>query len=144
MTIPPSAKSPLTSILPGVTYFAMVFALGFLLGTVRTALVGEAPDGGRLIGVLIELPVMLGACWFLCRYIVRRFAVAPTLAARVLMGGLAFALLMLAEMGLGALFMGRTPAEHLALYRDASHALGLAAQVAFAVMPLAQMRLHSP
>jgi ABC-type Mn2+/Zn2+ transport system permease subunit len=117
-----------------------LFALGFMLGAVRTFFVRDAPSGGRLLGVLIELPIMLSASWFLCRYVVRRFAVAPTVVAHAVMGGLAFALLLLAELVVGALLLGRTPGEHFALYRDASYALGLAAQMAFALMPLVKMR----
>jgi len=127
-------------ILPGIAYFALVFAMGFLLGTVRTLFVQDAPGAGRLIGVVIELPVMLGASWFLCRYVIRRFAVASTVAARAVMGGIAFALLLIAELMVGALLLGRTPGEHFALYREASYALGLAAQSAFALMPLVQLR----
>jgi hypothetical protein len=134
----PSAKDSLTApVLAGIAYFALVFALGFLLGTVRTFFVRDAPSGGRLLGVLIELPIMLAASWFLCRYAVRRFNVAPAVGPRASMGGVAFALLLLAELLVGALLFGRTPAEHLVLYRDASYAVGLAAQVAFALMPLA-------
>ncbi|MDP2268947.1 MAG: hypothetical protein Q8K46_07230 [Deltaproteobacteria bacterium] len=131
-------------VLPGLVYFALVFALGFLLGTVRTLLVQDAPGGGRLLGVLIELPVMLGASWFFSLYVIRRFAVASTVAARAAMGGLALALLLLAEFLLGALLFGRTPVEHFALYREASYALGLGAQLAFALMPLIQLRRCSP
>ncbi len=141
MTGPSPTKRPRTPIFPGIVYFALVFALGFLLGTVRTLFVLDAPGAGRLPGVLIELPIMLGASWFLCRYVIRRFAVASTVAARAVMGGLAFALLLLAELLVGALLFGRTPGEHFALYSDASYALGLAAQIAFALMPLIQMRL---
>jgi hypothetical protein len=139
MTGPSTTKPSGTPILPGAVYFALVFALGFLLGTVRTLFVHDAPGGGRLLGVLIELPVMIGASWFLCRYVIRRFAVASTFFARAVMGGLAFALLVLAELLVGALLFGRTPAEHFALYSDASYALGLAAQLGFALMPLVQM-----
>lgn len=126
--------------LPGIAYFALVFALGFLLGTLRTLFVRDAPGAGRLLGVLIELPIMLSASWCLCRVVIRRFAVASTLGARAVMGGQAFALLLLAEMAVGALLFGRTPGEHFALYKDASYALGLAAQMAFALMPLVQTR----
>jgi hypothetical protein len=91
-----------TPILAGIAYFELVFALGFLLGTARTFFVRDAPSGGRLIGVLIELPLMIGASWFLCRHLVRRFAVASTVVARSVMGGLAFALLLLAELLAGA------------------------------------------
>jgi hypothetical protein len=127
-------------ILAGIAYFSLVFALGFLLGTVRTIFVQDAPSAIRLLGVLIELPIMLSASWFICRYIISRFAVAPRVVARAVMGSLAFALLFLAELLVGALLFGRTPSEHFALYRDASYALGLAAQIAFALMPLVQLR----
>lgn len=129
-----------TSVLPGIAYFLLVFSLGFLLGTVRTLFVRDAPTTGRLLGVLIELPIMLSASWFLCRYVTRRFAVASMVAARAVMGGVAFALLLLAELLVGALLFGRTPSEHFVLYCDASYALGLAAQITFALMPLVQMR----
>jgi hypothetical protein len=130
-----------TPIVPGIAYFALVFALGFLLGTVRTLFVQYVPGAGRLLGVLIELPVMIGAAWFLCRTIIRHFAVAATVVARAVMGGLAFVLLLLAELAVGALLFGRSPGEHFALYRDASYALGLVAQMAFALMPMVQLRL---
>jgi hypothetical protein len=139
MTGPSPMKPPRMPILAGIAYFALVFALGFLLGTVRTIFVQDAPSAIRLLGVLIELPIMLSASWFICRYIISRFAVAPRVVARAVMGSLAFALLFLAELLVGALLFGRTPSEHFALYRDASYALGLAAQIAFALMPLVQL-----
>jgi hypothetical protein len=36
--------------LAGMAYFALVFALGFVLGTVRTFVMKAAPDNGRLLG----------------------------------------------------------------------------------------------
>lgn len=137
--MPSPAQAARIFTLPGIAYFALVFTLGFLLGTLRTLLSHDAPSVGRLAGVLIELPIMLSASWFLSRYVIRRFAVALTVVARAGMGGLAFALLLLAELLVGALLFGRTPAEHVALYADASYALGLASQMGFALMPLLQM-----
>lgn len=133
-------RSPVTA---GIAYFAAVFALGFVLGTARTLLVANAPGAGRLVGVLIELPIMLGASWFVCRFVVRRFAVAPTVAGRAAMGGVALALLLAAELLVGALQLGRTAGEHLALYADASYALGLAVQIVFGLLPLVQLRWAS-
>lgn len=129
--------SPLAA---GLAYIAMVFALGFVLGTMRTLLVHDSQGAGRLLGVLIELPIMLAASWFLCSYLVRRFRVAAAIAPRAIMGGVAFAVLLLAELLVGAALFGRTPAGQLALYREASYAIGLTAQCAFALMPLAQLR----
>lgn len=129
-------------VIAGAAYFALVFALGFVLGTVRTLFVRDAPSSGRLVGVLVELPIMLWASWFLCRIVIRRFAVASATADRAVMGGVALGLLLLAELGVGTLLFGRTVAEHFSLYRDASYALGLLAQFAFALMPLLQLRRH--
>lgn len=131
---------PFAPVLAGSLYFALVFALGFVLGTVRTLLVPHLPGDGRLLGVLIELPLMLVASWMLCGFVIRRRAVAPAVGARVVMGGWAFTLLILAEMLVGAWLFGRSPAAHFALYRDPSYALGLAAQLVFAAMPLLRLR----
>ena len=140
MKAPVPARAARSPVWAGSAYFAWVFALGFALGTARTLLVQEAPGSGRLLGVLIELPIMLWASWLLCGFVVRRFAVAPAFAPRAAMGGVAFALLLLAEWLVGALLFGRTPGEHFRLYAEPSYALGLAAQLAFAAMPLLQRR----
>jgi hypothetical protein len=134
-----NAKTLMSASLAGIAYFALVFALGFVLGAARTLFVADAPGGGRLVGVLIELPIMLTASWLLCSFAIRRFRVPSTLAARALMGGLAFVLLLLAEFMVGALLFGRSAIEHFALYREPSYALGLAAQIGFAVMPSIQL-----
>ncbi|KAL3800079.1 hypothetical protein ACHAW5_004446 [Stephanodiscus triporus] len=128
------------ALLPGLIYFALVFALGFVLGIGRALFLQAVPSAGRLTGVLIEVPIMLGASWILCRDLVRRFAVVSTVVARAVMGGLAFALLLLAELLIGALLFGRGPAEHVALYAEASYALGFLAQIGFGLMPLIQIR----
>lgn len=133
-----------TSLLPGIAYFVLVFALGFVLGTVRSLVVQGAPDTKRLLGVLIELPIMLSASWYLCRYVMRRLDVASTVAARATMGSVAFLLMLVAEMLVSALLSDRTPSEHLALYSHPSYALGLVAQMGFALMPLMQLRLAFP
>lgn len=118
----------------GLAYFAAVFALGFVMGTVRTLWL--APRFGAVTAVAIELPIMIAASWFACRACVRRFAVPETVADRVLMGALAFALLMLAELAISVLLSQLTPREHFALYSRTEHQLGLAGQVAFALLPL--------
>jgi hypothetical protein len=140
MTRSTLSKLAAMPLLPGLIYFALVFALGFLLGIARTLFLQAVPGAGRLTGVLIELPIMLGASWFLCRDLIRRFAVASTVVARAVMGGWAFALLLLAELLVGALLFGRGPAQHFALYAEASYALGLLAQIGFGLMPLIQIR----
>jgi hypothetical protein len=125
----------------GAGYFAAVFGLGFVLGTVRVLLV--APAVGVLPATLIELPIMLLASWRICAWSVRRFKVPSELRARVAMGALAFTLLIAAETALGVWGFGLTLQQLLTGYRDAGPLLGLAAQIAWAVFPLIQARLTS-
>jgi hypothetical protein len=54
------------------------------------------------------------------------------------MGATAFGLLMCAELGLSVLMFGRPAAEWLASLGTAPGAIGLAAQVAFGLVPLIQ------
>lgn len=118
----------------GVLYFGAVFALGFALGTARILLV--VPLAGEVGAVLLELPVMLAASWAACGWIVRRLRVSAAANARITMGAVAFALLMVAELAVSVFALHRTPAEHFATYRSLGALLGLAAQIVFAGMPL--------
>jgi hypothetical protein len=118
----------------GAVYFALVFALGFVLGTARVLAV--APILGETLATLVELPAMLAASWLLCGWCVRRFDVPCAGGERVAMGALAFALLMLAEFSLSSVLMDRSAAAHFARYGEIGPALGLAAQLAFAAFPV--------
>ncbi len=122
------------AVLAGVLYFGLVFVLGFILGTLRVLVL--EPRLGSTGAVFLELPVMLAASWLLCGWLIGLLRVSPAIGARLTMGGTAFALLMLAELGVSILVFGRSPAEHLATYRSWGAILGLAAQIAFAAMPL--------
>lgn len=122
----------------GLLYFAAVFALGFAAGVVRRLVL--VPRLGETAAVLLELPVMLGASWLLARRVARWCALDCAAAPRLLMGGIAFLLLMAAEHGLGALLGGNPPAGDPAARASPADALGLAAQVAFALFPFLQRR----
>jgi hypothetical protein len=122
----------------GVAYFLAVFAAGFVLGVLRTLFV--APRVGVLAGVAIELPILLAVAWWVSARLQRRSP--ATLRDAGLMGGTAFVLLLLAETSLSIALFGRTFAEHLSLYADADHQLGLAGQFVFACIPWLQARLR--
>ncbi len=123
-------------LLTGATYFAAVFAAGFVLGVLRTLVL--VPLLGELVAVLLELPVILTVAWLVCARILRRWPPAPLPALG--MGAIAFLLLMAAEAGLSMLLAGRSMAEHLALYSQLPHQLGLAGQMTFAMFPWVQAR----
>ena len=120
----------------GVVYFLAVFAAGFVLGVLRTLFV--APHIGVLAAVAIELPIILAVAWWVSARL--QYGSSLTLRDAALMGGTAFVLLMLAEASLSIALFGRTFAEHLSLYADADHQLGLAGQIAFALIPMVQVR----
>ena len=123
----------MTALSLGLRYFLGVFALGFVLGTFRTMWL--AREVGELAAVLAELPLMIAASWWWCRRLLARQPL--DLAGRAIMGGTAFAWLMLAEFAL-ALAFGRTPAQYLAGLLAPVGLLGLAGQGVFALLPLVE------
>ena len=123
-------------LLTGTVYVAAVFAAGFVLGVLRTLVL--VPLLGELGAVLVELPVILTIAWLVCTRILRRWRLLPRAAAA--MGAIAFLLLMGAEASLSTLLAGRSLAEHLALYSQFPHQVGLAGQLAFALFPWIQAR----
>lgn len=122
----------------GFVYFAVVFAIGFLLGVIRALVV--APRFGETGGVLIELPIMILASWFICERVLDRLCVPATWRSRMVMGATAFGLLIVAELAVSVLGFGRSISDHFETYRTWSARLGPAAQLAFAAMPLTRRR----
>lgn len=120
-------------LLAGGLYFAIVFAAGFLFGTVRVLAV--EPLLGRLMAVAIETPVILAVSWIVSGILIRRLAIAPGLAARLVMGVSAFVLLLTAELGFSVLAFGLSATEFAAGLMEPAGLLGLAAQLVFAAMP---------
>jgi len=114
------------------SYWAVVFALGFVLGTVRVLWV--IPRIGMVPATLLELPVILAASWFAAGWLVRRFALKAGGEA-LAVGALAFAILMAAECALAGVLSGQSPAQWLAGLAEPHAVLGLAGQVLFALMP---------
>lgn len=126
------------AIAAGALYFLLIFLLGMALGTVRVLAI--EPRVGELASVLIELPFMLIASWYVCGRLIRYLSVPAALSSRAAMGGLAFALLMGAELGLSLFAVGGSVRDHFANYGQAAALVGLLGQLAFAVFPLVRDR----
>jgi hypothetical protein len=90
-------------------YFAIVFGVGFVFGTVRV--VWLVPTVGVRVAELMELPLMLAVVFFAARWVNRRFLTERDHAGRLIVGVAAFALLLLAELILGVTLGGLTPKE---------------------------------
>lgn len=117
----------------GAIYFALIFALGFVLGTIRVLWL--VPATGVTAAVLIEQPFMLTASWFAAGWRVKRHGLV-TKGARAAMGAVALMLLFIAEPLFAYSLFGQSPADWLRGVFTMPGPIGLAGQIAFGLMPL--------
>ena len=115
-----------------LAYWAAIFALGFVLGTIRV-LWGAAALGETAF-VLLEIPVMLCASWLAARWLVRRFSLGGA-GETLAMGAIAFALLMTAEVLLAGALAGTDPRSWFSSLTRPPGLYGLLGQIGFALMP---------
>ena len=122
------------ALIAATVYFLVLFALGFILGTMRVLLV--APRIGVLGATLAEVPLMLTAAFFMCRWAVGRWQVPPTLSARGAMALWFLVLLAVFETLVGVALFGRTLAGTWAGLATSAGLFGLTAQAIAALLPL--------
>src|SRR5712675_692213 len=79
----------------GVIYFLLVFAVGWILGSIRE--LWAVPHFGRVAAILSEAVIILIAMIVAARWVIRRFHVSRTLPATISMGIVAIGLLLPAE-----------------------------------------------
>jgi hypothetical protein len=115
-----------------LTYFALVFGAGFVLGIVRTLWL--VPLVGERTAEFIETPVMLIVVWLSARFIVGRLNEA-TQVRRLGIGTLALFLLLLAEWGVVRFLREQSMGEYVATRDPVSGAVYLLALVLFAAAP---------
>lgn len=115
-------------------YCLLLFALGFVLGTIRVLFV--APRIGVLGATLVEVPLMLTAAYYICRWAIRRWHVPPALLARGAMALWFLVLLAIFETLVGVALFGRTLAETWSGLATSAGLIGLAAQILAALLPL--------
>ena len=122
-----------SSIKAGAAYFAVVFALGFVLGAIRVLWL--VPMIGETAAVVAEQSVMLTASWLVAHWLVRRYDFARA-RERLVMGACAFAMLMMAELLLAVSLFGQTPGQWLNGVVTMPGPIGLAGQMMFGLIPL--------
>lgn len=126
-----------SSIKAGLGYFAIVFPIAFAFGIFRTLVL--VPAIGKMAGVIIELPLLLAVSWVAALWLISRFNVPARLAARLTMGGVAFVVLMVVEACFSVFVFGQPFTQYLEAYHTAAGQLGLAGQIAFALLPSVQL-----
>jgi hypothetical protein len=104
-----------------------------------------APYLGEQLAVLLELSLMPAISWFACSWTVNRFNVLAAASAQLIMGSVAFILLMAADLGLSFFALRRTVTQHFQTFLNAASLLGIVAQFAFALFPVIQLWVrHNP
>lgn len=113
----------------GLKYFGLVFAAGFVLGTVRTLWLEPriGPSGAELA----EQPLMLVVIFLAARRVTR----GSELGGRAVIGVVALALLLVAEFGVLFLLRRETFAEYMEARTPLAHTVYAVALGAFALMP---------
>jgi hypothetical protein len=117
----------------GVLYFALVFAVGFVLGAIRTVWV--VPRVGTRTAELMEMPIMLAVTIVAARWIVLRLAVPIMWSARLEMGCMALVLMLIAEFGFVLWLRGLSIREYLATRDPVAGAAYYLLLIVFAIMP---------
>ena len=120
----------------GAAYFGAVFLVAFMFGIFRVLVL--VPRLGAVTAVLLETPLILAVSWFASRWISMRLGVAQNLASRAVMGGAAFVLLMIVELGVSTLVFGTPVGDYFAAIFLPPGLIGLAGQIGFAFIPLIQ------
>jgi hypothetical protein len=118
----------------GLSYFALVFGAGFVLGALRVTLL--VPRLGERMAELSEMPLMFSVIVVAARLVIRRFRVPPAMAARLGTGLLALALLAAAELLLVVSVQDRALADYVASRDPVSGSVYLAMLVLVALMPV--------
>jgi hypothetical protein len=118
----------------GVLYFALVFGVGFVLGSVRTLWV--VPRFGARIAELMETPIMFVVTIVAARLVVRRLALPPKPSNRLGMGCIGLGLMLVVEFTLVLWLRGLSINEYLASRDSVSGTVYYVMLGVFCIMPL--------
>ena len=118
----------------GVLYFSLVFAAGFVLGTVRTLWL--VPRLGVRTAELMEAPIMFGISILAARWVVRHVGISPHWSRRLAMGCTALGLMLLVEFTVVLWVRGMTIRGYFESRDPVSGTVYFLTLGAFAVIPV--------
>jgi len=118
----------------GVLYFVLVFAAGFVLGTIRT--LWALPRFGVRTAELTEAPIMFGISILAAQWVVRHVGIPPLWSRRLAVGCIALGLMLLVEFTVVLWIRGLTIRGYLEARDPVSGAVYFATLAAFAVIPI--------
>lgn len=122
-----------------LVYFAIVLGTGFVLGVFRVPIL--VPRIGERWAELAEMPVMATVIFVAAGYILRRFPEIALPGRSLVVGFLALALSVSAELGLAVVLQDKTLAEFISSRDKISGSVYIVLLLVFAIMP--RLRLPS-
>jgi hypothetical protein len=122
------------ALIAATAYFLALFAIGFVLGTIRVIFV--VPHFGQLSATFVEVPVMLAAACVICRWVIYHWQVSRRISVRWSMVLWFLALLFTTETLLGLTLFGRTLAEQWAALLTPAGLVGVTAQIVAGLLPV--------
>ena len=128
----------LKTIQAGLSYFAIVFGTGFILGAFRVSLL--VPRIGERWAELAEMPLMAIVIFWAAGFILRHFEAMRSPMRALVAGLLALAMLMSAELTLATLLQGKTLGEYIGSRDKVSGSVYLALLLVFAAMPRLRLK----
>lgn len=132
-------KSYTKLILAATSYFIIVFSAAFVFGVIRTIVLTKGIMQSELIAVLVEVPIVLRISWEASKWIVNHHQVSSNYIDRLVMGLLAFGLLMTAELFFAMKLFNSTPLEFVReLISSMAKSVGFIGQILFGFLPLIQ------
>jgi len=129
-----------TVIRAGFLYFALVLGTGFVLGVLRVPLL--VPRIGVRWAELAEMPVMGVAVFLYAGFVLRRFPEIQLPGTALVVGFLALALSVFAELGLAVVLQSQPLTEYLASRDKVSGSVYLLLLLVFALMPRIRLLNH--
>ncbi len=114
-------------------YFAMVLGTGFVLGVFRVPVL--VPRIGERWAELAEMPIMAVVIFVSAGFLLRRFPEIRTPGRTLIVGFLALALTVAAELGLAVLLQAQSLSEFIESRDPISGSVYIGLLLVFAVMP---------
>lgn len=133
----PAPKSSRVPHAAGI-YFALVFAVGMVLGPARV--VWLEPWLGKALAVLLEAPLLIGAMWLAARAAPAWTHVEGGWISFLSIGVIALAFQQVSDLAVGFGLRGMTLADQLAYFVTPAGIIYAVTLIVFALMPLIRMR----
>ena len=128
----------LSAVRAALLYFAVVFGVGFLLGTVRTLLI--VPRVGARTAELMEAPLMIAVSFLAARAVIGRLHLPFVVSQRLVMGAVALLLMLVAEFGFVLWQRGMSLQQYFASRDPVSGGVYYCALLLFALAPVMVLR----